>query len=103
MYNPDTELLFPQRVIPDLRDLRDGQWADFVDLISEQDPASEGRMAFELLMIRLCGCLKCNADSYRATKGCTVCAQNTIQRFRKPDEALINQFEDALGEIRLKR
>lgn len=52
-----------------------------------------------LMMIRLDGCLTCHADSYRAMRGCTLCAQQTITRFKGSDEELIDLYEQALADI----
>jgi hypothetical protein len=56
-------------------------------------------LAFSLLMIRLDGCLTCQADSYRAMRGCTACAQQTIVRFKGTDDDLQHMWEIARAEI----
>jgi hypothetical protein len=56
-------------------------------------------LAFGLLMIRIDGCLSCHADSYRAMRGCTVCAQQSISRFKGSDEDLVRLWEVARLEI----
>jgi len=55
--------------------------------------------AFGLMMIRLDGCLTCHADSYRAMRGCTTCAQQTIARFKGSDEELLQRFEWARRDV----
>jgi len=105
VYQNDTEMLFPMRVAPLLRDLRGNLWRDLVDSSVGSPIASEQQLAFSLLLIRLAGCLSCNTDSYRAMRGCTVCAQQTIRRFRGEDQELINLYLQALKEVQayLKR
>jgi len=95
MYNSDTELLFPPRVIPALRNLRGDLWQKLVDHLAQQEPASLDLIAFVLLMARLGGCGSCNADSYRALKGCTQCAQQTVRRYRGSDQELKEMFLEA--------
>lgn len=99
MYNSDTELLFPSRVIPTLRDLRGESWRELVDLVDPQEQTSPDQLAFVLMMIRLDGCLTCNSDSYRAMRGCTQCAQQSVRRFRGEDQELQEMFEVARKEI----
>ena len=99
MYNSDTEMLFPSRVIPTLRDLRGESWQTLVDRVSELDEGDPEHQAFVLLMIRLGNCTSCHADSYRAMRGCTPCAEQTIRRFRGTDSELNKRFEKARGEM----
>jgi hypothetical protein len=99
MYNSDTELLFPSRVIPALRNLRGEEWRKLIDHINTLKPDHIEHLAFTLLMVRLGGCLSCNADSFRAMRGCTQCARQTIKRFRGNDKDLIEQYREACKEI----
>ncbi|MEK6256912.1 MAG: hypothetical protein N2C13_06310 [Chloroflexota bacterium] len=95
MYNEDTDLIFPNRVIPKLRDLRGASWRNLVDKVSEQDETSDDQMAFVLTMARVDGCMTCNADSFRAMKGCTQCAQDAVRRYRGDDKELVTLFKTA--------
>ncbi|HEC24373.1 MAG TPA: hypothetical protein ENI95_15825 [Chloroflexi bacterium] len=97
--NKDTEILFPARVIPALRDLRGEEWRQFVDRVLSGPPASLERQAFSLMMIRLGGCLTCHPDNYRAMKGCTLCGQQTIRRFKGSDAELIALFRQARADM----
>jgi len=99
MYNSDTELLFPSRVILALRGLRGKEWLDLVDRVNGQDPESADHLAFVLMMIRLGGCVSCNADSFRAMRGCTQCARQTIRRYRGTDADLVEQFNEAKQDV----
>ncbi len=101
MYNSETDLLFPTRVIPSLRLLRGKPWRDLVDqvLAAEQSAPSLDRIAFILMMVRLVGCASCQADSYRALQGCSICASQTIRRYRGNDEDLAILFANAKKEI----
>ncbi|MDA1330320.1 MAG: hypothetical protein O3B43_04545 [Chloroflexi bacterium] len=99
MYNDDTELIFPNRVITDLRDLRGASWRKLVDKVAKQEVDKPDQVAFVLMMARVDGCLTCNADSFRAMKGCTQCAQDAIRRFRGDDKELEGLFTKARQEV----
>jgi hypothetical protein len=97
--NSDTELLFPMRVIPKLRELRGGAWRDLVDHVMQPEAPIEDKLGFVLMMVELCSCSTCNSYSYRAMRGCTVCASSTIQRFREDDKALISMHKKSSKAI----
>ncbi len=99
MYNSDTELLFPLRVIPNLEELRNAPWRDLVARVSSADASEVEQYAFVLMMARLGGCVTCNADSFRAMRGCTICAHQTIRRFRGSDKDLLEQFAQCKKEV----
>ncbi len=99
MYNSDTEMLFPSRVIPTLRDLRGEAWQSLVDRAAELDQADPEHLAFVLLMIKLGNCTACHADSYRAMRGCTACAEQTIRRYRGTDQELQKKYDRALRDM----
>lgn len=99
MFNRDTEILFPPRVIPSLSDLRGTLWHDLVDRLAQSDLPYPERCAFVLFMARLCGCNSCSADSYRAMRGCTDCSIQTVRRFHGGDSDLLDLFVNARQEI----
>lgn len=99
MYNSDTELLFPSRVVPVLRSLRGKEWEALVERVNLSDPDSPDQLAFVLMMVRLSGCISCNADSFRAMRGCTQCARQSIRRYRGDDEELLDEYKKAYQEI----
>lgn len=99
MYNEDTELLFPLRVIPELRGLRGKEWDQLIARLTDASADPLEQKAFVLMMVRMGGCLTCNADSFRAMRGCTQCAQRTVKRIREDDlgiNALIQSNCDEL-------
>lgn len=99
MYQSDTEILFPMRAAPKLRDLRGSMWQSTVDRACNSEDASPEQLALTLVMIRLAGCLTCHPDSYRAIRGCTNCAMATIRRFRGEDEDLELLIDTAKSEM----
>ncbi len=96
---PESEILFPARCIPGLRDLRGPAWTELVDRIIGLPEDHEETLAFSLMMSHLAGCLTCNLDSYRASLGCATCSRRTILGFKGDDEALLEQFEKARQEV----
>ncbi len=99
MNNPDTDLLFPMRVIPFLTDLRSSNWQKFVAEIDNMPDEDIRKIAFSAMMIKIAGCLGCAADSYRALKGCTQCARLVIKRFKGTDEELLQYYEDSRDDV----
>jgi hypothetical protein len=99
MYNPDTDLLFPPRILPALRDLRGAQWQELVTNIIAAGPDSLEQTAIVLMMARMASCASCNSDSYRAMNGCTICAKQSLKRFRENDQTLTEIFEKTRVEI----
>jgi hypothetical protein len=99
MYNSDTEVLFPSRVIPLLRSLHGEEWRKLVDHISSAESTPAERNAFVLMMVRTCGCVGCNADSFRAMRGCTQCARQTARRMRGGDKEIVDQFRLVQREV----
>jgi hypothetical protein len=99
MYNDDTELLFPSRVIGELADLRDEQWEALVNDVKDLPEDSAEHLSFVLMMVKINGCTSCNADSFRAMRGCTQCAILNIRRYRGSDKELLKQYSKARNEI----
>jgi hypothetical protein len=101
MYQSDTEMLFPTRVIPALKNLRGKAWRDLVETVARQPDGDDTTLAFGLMMIRLNGCLNCHSDSYRAMRGCTTCAQQAVTRCKESDDNLVKLYQKAFKEVRL--
>jgi len=95
----ENELLFAPYVIPKLRTSRGEDWRSLVDHVSglpEDHPESLG---FSLLMMRLDVCMECETDSYRAMRGCTSCALQTLRRYKGPDSELLQKYKAALKDV----
>ncbi len=99
MYNSDTDLMFPPRVIPQLKGLRGEIWKKLVEEIDMPETSLVRKAAFTLMMVRLGGCQGCSVDSFRGMRGCTICAKQTIRRFRGADQDLVNQYQQAQSEV----
>ena len=96
----DNEILFPHYAIPALRNTRGRAWMELIDRLSGKDETSVEVIALMSLMIELNGCLACETDSYRAMRGCTSCAQQTLRRFKGTDEELISMYDESVSRIR---
>ena len=99
MFNNDTEILFPIRVIPSLRNLRGVAWQALIDQVVQQPDDSVEKIAFTALIVHMGGCGACNADSFRAMRGCTQCSRLTIKRYKGSDADLIAQYEQMKIEV----
>jgi hypothetical protein len=97
---PDSEILFPSRCIPQLRNLREKEWAEFIDHLMRLPDQHEDVLGFSLMMINLSSCLTCDLDSYRASLGCCTCASRTVSGFKGSDSELIELFEESRKEVR---
>ena len=99
MYNPDTEVFFPLRVVPQLRGLRGEAWNQLVDQIQSGEASLTQKGAFVLMMVRIGGCVNCNSNSFRAMRGCSQCAKLTVKRYRGQDSELVEQFQQVQKEV----
>ena len=97
---PDSEILFPSRCIPHLRDLRGPEWAKVIDRIAALPDGHEDVLGLSLLMINMASCLTCDLDSYRASLGCCTCARRTAAGFKGSDRELVRLFKEAREEGR---
>ncbi len=102
MYNNDTELLFPSRVIVSLQGLRGSEWDSLLGETWELPEDDPDHLAFVLMMTKLNGCMTCNADSFRAMRGCTQCSVLNVRRYRGSEKQLLLQVEKARKEITKK-
>lgn len=89
------DLLFTPHLIPQLRNLRGEAWANFIDHLAKLPEIHPDTLAFAVMMIELGGCLPCEMDSYRAQRGCAMCARQTILSFKGNDAQLLKCYEKA--------
>jgi hypothetical protein len=97
--NLRTELLFPPRLIPSLRDLRGDVWRELVDSVTPLPETDPDKLAFCLLLIRLNSCLSCVSGSYRFMRGCELCTQQTVARYQGTDEELVALHQRAKADL----
>lgn len=94
-----TEILFPPDLISELRDAGGKEWQQLVDKVAGLEDTHPERLALALLMIRLCSCLECETDSFRAMRGCASCAIQAVHRYRRQEKDLIKQYKATLKEV----
>jgi hypothetical protein len=99
MYNPETEILFPAYLIPELREVRGEKWKHFIDSFSDSPDKTGLESGLVLFLVKQGGCIGCNADSFRAMRGCKQCSQQTTKRFKGSDQSIIDQVISAKMEI----
>ncbi len=99
MFNPDTDFIFPSRVIIKLRDLRGEGWRELVEHADSSDPMDPDHLAFVLMMVRVNGCESCNTDSFRAMRGCTSCSIQTLERSAESEKEYLRKYEKAQKDI----
>ncbi len=101
MHNTDTGLIFPPGSISSLAGERSLSWRKLVAEVEKTGPDSPEQMAFILMMARLNSCANCNADSYRAIHGCSMCARQSLKRFHGSDLDLAGMYKAARTEVEL--
>lgn len=94
-----TEILFPPRLIPQLRDAAGPEFRRLVDHVAGLDESHPESLAFTLMVIRLDGCLECETDSFRAMRGCLPCALQNIRRHRANERELLRLYKAALKDV----
>ena len=81
LYQNDTEMLFPPRVIAALWNLRGPEWQTLVEHVRRLPQNHPDVLGFMLMMVRLDGCMTCHA------------------RFKGSDRELIARWEIARQDI----
>jgi hypothetical protein len=93
------ELLFPHESVPALMEVGNGRWKSLVKRVADLPETDEDSLAFSLMMIRLCGCLRCNPGSYKASLGCSACGRRIIGMNKESDEDLLEYFRQAKEDL----
>ena len=100
MFSSQRPFLFPHSSIPHLHQMREEKhWDKLVERVSALPETSEDSLAFQLLMIRICGCLRCT--NYKANLGCTTCSQRAVRNNKSSTNVIIHWFTKAQSEIRI--
>lgn len=96
---PRSEILFPQKSILGLKDLRDVKWCELVERVAALPEIHEDSLSFCLMMIKLCDCLNCELSSYKASLGCSTCSRRVVTSLKVSDSALLKKFDAARQEL----
>jgi hypothetical protein len=93
------EIMFPNYVIPVLREACGPEWRKLIERVAALDEGHPESLAFSLMMIRLGGCLDCETDSFRAMRGCAACALQTVRRYRANEKEILKLYKGALKDV----
>jgi hypothetical protein len=96
----DNALFFPTEAVSALRTVRGAAWCALVERLMTLPTTHEEPLALTLMMIRLNGCMSCETDSYRAMRGCSGCAVQTLRRYKGDDAELLALYGQALDDVR---
>lgn len=95
-----TEFLFAHWAVPALQELRGPRWREFVTRIAALPSTHPDALAFALMMIRINGCLNCDATRYRDKGGCATCSRFSLTTLNKENEgSLLTRYHVAKKEI----
>jgi hypothetical protein len=97
--HPQTELLFPARLIPELADLRGETWRKLVMRVAALPETHADVIAFMLVISELSECLSCEQGSFRAWRGCAACSAQAVVRYKGSDRQLLRRFENAKKRV----
>ena len=93
------EFVFPPYAIPALRGIGGAELDKLVEGTLEGEPGCPEQAAFVLMIVRLAGCVACQADSFRAMRGCIPCSRQVIRRYAGEDGELFRQYQTALQQV----
>ena len=99
MSDSDTNLIFPQRLIPTLLESRGEEWQKLVRYTLDECAVQVDQTAFILTIARLAGCSTCHADALRALRGCAQCARQSVNRYRGSDQELMGLYRQAHQDV----
>lgn len=95
-----TEFLFAHWAVPALEDLRGPRWRALVERIAGLPSTHPDSLALALTMVRVNGCVNCDAKRYRERGGCGNCSQFMLKTMNREDESsLLARYRAALKEI----
>jgi hypothetical protein len=95
-----TEFLFAHWAVPALQDLRGVRWRELVTHIAATSSTHPDALAFALMMVRLNGCVNCDAKRYRERGGCGNCTRFVLCTLSKESEGrLLRRFRAAQKEV----
>ncbi|OGO12005.1 MAG: hypothetical protein A2Y53_02795 [Chloroflexi bacterium RBG_16_47_49] len=99
MQGNSIDILFPSRVIESLRNLRGERWENLISSLIDLEPMSPDRIALVLMMVKIGGCTSCQSDSFRSMRGCMLCSNTTIKRYKGSDQTLLDLYNDAKKDV----
>ena len=95
-----TEFLFAHWAVPYLKGVRGDRWKALVTRIAALPADHPDALAFALMMVRLSGCVQCDARRYRERGGCANCARFVLGTLvKEPEAELLARFHAAKSEV----
>jgi len=95
-----TEFLFAHWAVLELKELRGARWRELVTRIGGLSSTHPDSLAFALLMVRVNGCINCDARRYRERGGCANCTRFVLMSLSRFSEAeLLTRYRAAQKEI----
>ena len=92
--------MFAHWAVPALKDLRGPRWHALVSRIAGLPSTHPDSLALALTMVRINGCVNCDARRYRERGGCGNCSQFMLKTMNREDEAsLLARYHAAHKEI----
>lgn len=95
----NNELMFPHSAVSSLTEVRNGSWRELTEHVAGLSETEVESLAFSLMMIKLCGCLKCQPGCYKLSLGCATCASRAIGSFKGADSVLLKRYRKAYDEV----
>jgi hypothetical protein len=94
------DFLFGHWAASALTDSRGPRWRELVSRVVALDEMHQDALAFDLLMIQLNGCLKCNSSHYHERGGCANCARLTLgMNTQLSEDELLARFRAAQIQV----
>jgi hypothetical protein len=94
-----SELLVPHSSIADLKGLHGEGWDVMVHRVAALPELHLDSLAFVLMMVQLCQCTNCDMGSYKASLGCSTCAQRAITGNGNGGDNWTKHLETARAEV----
>jgi hypothetical protein len=95
-----TEFLFAHWAVAALKNLRGDKWRELTTRVAVLPETHPDALAFALAMVRVNGCITCDARRFRERGGCANCSKFVLTTLNKETEAsLLARFRAAHKEI----
>ena len=94
------EFLYAHWATPTLKDLRGPRWRALIEHVAPLASTHPDALAFALTMVRVNGCVACDARRYRERGGCAQCSRFVLMTLMHEGEAgLLARYRAAQKEI----
>ncbi len=94
-----SELLFAHWAVRAQKDARGPKWKKLVQEIAVLPETHPNALAFHLMMVRLNGCVTCDARKYTERGGCARCAATNLSFSRETEKGLLARYRAAREQV----